>query len=68
MATPGLDIWTIFLIPWRGRVEEVGDVLVRADGQPDWPQTSVKTMAQSVPGDREIKKHLAWRILKVLFH
>jgi len=47
-------------------IEEFGCVLVRHGGKHDWYQNPLSGVSQPVPRHREIKEHLARRIIRLL--
>jgi mRNA interferase HicA len=47
-------------------IEELGCVLVRHGGKHDWYRNPSTGVLQAVPRHREIKEHLARRILRML--
>jgi hypothetical protein len=47
-------------------LEAVGCVLIRHGGKHDWYRNPVTGVAQPVPRHRELKEHLARRILRLL--
>jgi mRNA interferase HicA len=48
------------------KIEGLGCVFIRHGGRHDWYANPLTGMAQPVPRHREIKEHLARRIIKLL--
>jgi mRNA interferase HicA len=49
-----------------GEIERIGCVFIRHGGKHDWYQNPDTGVSQPIPRHREVKEHLARKILRIL--